>query len=229
MRVAHFEEQRREMIAAIRLIAEHLGDEIGKTALDDRVLRAMAKVPRHEFVPIEVQPYAYLNRPLPIGFEKTISQPLMVAVMTDLLELKPDDAVLEIGTGLGYQSAVLAELAGSVYTVEIIDELAQRAVQRLKREGYTNTEVRVGNGYFGWPEHAPFDKVIVTAAPDLIPPPLINQLKSGARMVIPVGLPDAQKLVVVDKDVNGRIKTKEIMQVLFSLLEGPDEPAFRAS
>ena len=229
MRVAHFEEQRREMIAAIRLIAEHLGDEIGKTALDDRVLRAMAKVPRHEFVPVEVQPYAYLNRPLPIGFDKTISQPLMVAVMTDLLELKPDDAVLEIGTGLGYQSAVLAELAGSVYTVEIIDELAQRAVQRLKREGYTNTEVRVGNGYFGWPEHAPFDKVIVTAAPDLIPPPLINQLKFGGRMVIPVGLPDAQQLVVVDKDVNGRIKTKEIMQVLFSLLEAPDEPIFRAS
>ena len=178
---------------------------------------------------MQLQPYAYLNRPLPIGFDKTISQPLMVAVMTDLLELKPDDVVLEIGTGLGYQSAVLAELAGRVYTVEIIDELAQRAVQRFKQEGYTNVEVRVRNGYFGWPEHAPFDKVIVTAAPDLIPPPLINQLKSGARMVVPVGLPDAQKLVVVDKDVNGRIKTKEIMQVLFSLLEGPDEPAFRAS
>jgi protein-L-isoaspartate(D-aspartate) O-methyltransferase len=229
MSVAYFEDQRREMIAAIRVIAKHLIAEIGKTALDDRVVRAMAKVPRHEFVPIEVQPYAYLNRPLPIGFDKTISQPLMVAVMTDLLELKPDDVVLEIGTGLGYQSAVLAELAGKVYTVEVIDDLAQRAVQRLKQEGYTNVAVRVGNGYFGWPEHAPFDKVIVTAAPDLIPPPLINQLKSGARMVIPVGLPDAQKLVVVDKDVNGRIKTKEIMQVLFSLLEGPDEPAFRAS
>ena len=217
------------MIAAIKVIARHLVAEIGKTALDDRVLRAMAKVPRHEFVPIELQPYAYLNRPLPIGFDKTISQPLMVAVMTDLLELKPDDVVLEIGTGLGYQSAVLAELAGRVYTVEIIDELAQRAVQRFKQEGYTNVEVRVRNGYFGWPEHAPFDKVIVTASPDLIPLPLINQLKSGARMVIPVGLPDAQHLVVVDKDVNGRIKTKEIMQVLFSLLEGPDEPAFRAS
>jgi len=229
MSVAQFEGQRREMIAAIRVIAEHLVAEVGKTALDDRVLRAMAKVPRHEFVPLEVQPYAYLNRPLPIGFDKTISQPFMVAVMTDLLELKTDDVVLEIGTGLGYQSAVLAELAGRVYTVEIVDELAQRAVQRLKREGYTNVEVRVGNGYFGWPEHAPFDKVIVTAAPDLVPPPLINQLKAGARMVIPVGLPDAQKLVVVDKDVNGRIKTKEIMQVLFSLLEGPDEPAFRAS
>ena len=229
MSVAHFEEQRREMVAAIRVIAEHLVTEIGKAALDDRVLSAMAKVPRHEFVPLEVQPYAYLNRPLPIGFDKTISQPLMVAVMTDLLEVKPDDVVLEIGTGLGYQAAMLAELGGKVYTVEIIDELAQRAVQRLKREGYTNIEVRVGNGYFGWPEHAPFQKMIVTAAPDLIPPPLINQLKAGGRMVIPVGLPDAQRLVVVDKDMNGRVRTREIMQVLFSMLEGPDQPAFRPS
>jgi protein-L-isoaspartate(D-aspartate) O-methyltransferase len=229
MSIAYFEEQRREVIAAIKVIAQHLVAEIGKGALDDRVLRAMAKVPRHEFVPLEVQPYAYLNRPLPIGFDKTISQPLMVAVMTDLLELKPDDVVLEIGTGMGYQSAVLAELAGSVYTVEIIDELAQRAVQRLKRERYTNVEVRVGNGYFGWPEHAPFDKVIVTAAPDLMPPPLINQLKAGGRMVIPVGLPDAQQLVVTEKDMNGRVRTKEVMRVLFSLLEEPDQTAFRAS
>src|SRR2546430_10528171 len=135
MSVAYFEDQRREMIAAIRVIAKHLVAEIGKTALDDRVLRAMAKVPRHEFVPIEVQPYAYLNRPLPIGFDKTISQPLMVAVMTDLLELKPDDVVLEIGTGLGYQAAVLAELASRVYSVEIIDQLAQRAIRRLKKKG----------------------------------------------------------------------------------------------
>jgi protein-L-isoaspartate(D-aspartate) O-methyltransferase len=138
MSVAQFAEQRRQMIAAVRMIAEHLVAETGKTALDDRVLTAMTKVPRHEFVPLEVQPYAYLNRPLPIGFDKTISQPLMVAVMTDLLDVKPDDVALEIGTGLGYQSAVLAELAGKVYTVEVIDELAQQAVQRLKREGYTN-------------------------------------------------------------------------------------------
>src|SRR6516165_511741 len=143
MRVAHFEEQRREMVAAIRVIAEHLVTEIGKAALDDRVLSAMAKVPRHEFVPLEVQPYAYLNRPLPIGFDKTISQPLMVAVMTDLLEVKPDDVVLEIGTGLGYQSAVLAELAGKVYSIEVIDELAQGAARRLKRQGYINVDVRV--------------------------------------------------------------------------------------
>jgi protein-L-isoaspartate(D-aspartate) O-methyltransferase len=229
MNAEYFEKQRREMLAAVRAISAHMAAEAGKTALDERVLRAMAKVPRHEFVPFEVQEYAYLNRPIPIGFDKTISQPLMVAVMTDLLELKPDDAVLEIGTGLGYQAAVLAELAGRVYSVEIIDELAQRAIQRLKRQGYTNVEVRVGNGHIGWPKHAPFDKVIVTAAPDLIPPPLINQLRAGGRMVIPVGLPGAQQLVVAEKDLNGRVTTKEIMPVLFSVLEGSDQPAFRAS
>ena len=229
MSVAHFEQERQEMIAAIRVIAEHLADEIGKAALDDWVLRAMAKVPRHEFVPVEVQDYAYLNRPLPIGFDKTISQPLIVAVMTDLLDVKPDDTVLEIGTGLGYQSAVLAELAGKVYSVEIIDELAQATVQRLKRRRYTNIAVRVGNGYYGWPEHAPFDKVIVTAAPDLIPLPLINELKSGGRMVMPVGLPEAQQLVLAEKDLSGKFTMKEIMPVLFSRLEEPDQAAFRAS
>jgi protein-L-isoaspartate(D-aspartate) O-methyltransferase len=229
MSAQYFEEQRRQMIAAIRANTDQVAAQIGKAALDKRVLSAMAKVPRHEFVPVEVQPYAYQNTPLPIGFDKTISQPLMVAVMTDLLELKPDDVVLEIGTGLGYQAAVLAELAGRVYSVEIIDELAQRAVQRLKRQGYTNIKVRVGNGYSGWPEHAPFDKLIVTAAPDLIPPPLINQLKAGGRMVIPVGLPNAQQLVLGEKDLNGRVKTKEIMGVMFSLLEGSDQPTFRAS
>ena len=229
MRAKFFEEQRQEMVAAIRAIAEHIAAELGKTALDERVLKAMAKVPRHEFVPVEVQQYAYLNRPIPIGFDKTISQPMMVAVMTDLLELKPDDMVLEIGTGLGYQAAVLAQLASRVYSVEIIDELAQRARQRLKRQGYTNVEVRIGNGYTGWPNHAPFDKVMVTAAPDLIPPPLINQLKTGGRMVIPVGLLGAQQLVVVEKDLNGKVTTKEIMPVLFSVLEGSEQPVFRAS
>jgi len=153
----------------------------------------------------------------------------MVAAMTHLLELKANDVVLEIGTGLGYQAAVLAELAGRVYSVEIIDVLAQGAVQRLKGQGYTNVAVRVGNGYSGWPEHAPFDKVIVTAAPDLIPPSLINQLKAGGRMVIPVGLPEAQQLVVAEKDLRGKFMMKEIMPVLFSQLERSDEPSFRAS
>ena len=223
MSVDYFEVQRRQMVAAIRAITDHIGAQIGKSTLGNRVLQAMAKVPRHEFVPVENHPYAYANIPVPIGFDKTISQPLMVALMTDLLELKPDDVVLEIGTGLGYQSAVLAELASRIYSVEIIEELAQRAVPRLKRQGYTNVVVRVGNGYSGWPEHAPFDKVIVTAAPDLIPPSLINQLKAGGRMVIPLGLPDAQQLVVAEKDLNGRITTKEFMPVRFSLLEGAEE------
>ncbi len=229
MSVDYFEEQRREMMALIRASTDRVTARMDKTALDELVLAAIGKVPRHQFVPVEVQQYAYLNTPVPIGFDKTISQPLMVAVMTDLLELKPDDVVLEIGTGLGYQAAVLAELAGRVYSVEIIEELAQQAVQRLKRQGYSNVEVRVGNGYSGWPEHAPFDKVIVTAAPDLIPPPLINQLKAGGRMVIPVGLPDAQQLVLAERDLSGRITMKEIMPVLFSLLEGSDEPAIRVS
>ena len=217
------------MVAGIRVITNHIGAEISKSALDNRVLQAMAKVPRHEFVPVEVQQYAYLNRPLPIGFDKTISQPLMVAMMTDLLELKPNDVVLEIGTGLGYQAAVLAELSERVYSVEIIDELAQRAVQRLKRQGFTNVAVRIGNGYSGWPEYAPFDKMIVTAAPDLIPPPLINQLKAGGRMVIPIGLAGSQQLAVADKDLNGRVTIKQVMPVLFSKFEETDEPAFRAS
>jgi protein-L-isoaspartate(D-aspartate) O-methyltransferase len=161
--------------------------------------------------------------------ERVFRIDFFVAMMTDLLELKPNDVILEIGTGLGYQAAVLAELAGKVYSVEIIDELGQRAIQRLKRQGYSNVEVRIGNGYSGWPEHAPFDKVIVTAAPDLIPPPLINQLKSGGKMVIPVGLPEAQQLVVAERDLHGRFTMKEIMPVLFSKFEGNDEPAFRAS
>jgi len=229
MSVEFFEEQRRQLLAVIRANTDRIAAEIGKPALDERVLGVMVKVPRHEFVPVEVQQYAYLNAPVPIGFDKTISQPLMVAVMTDLLELKPNDVVLEIGTGLGYQAAVLAELAGRVCSVEIIEELAKQAVQRLKRQGYTNVAVRVGNGYSGWPEHAPFDKVIATAAPDLIPPPLINQLKAGGRMVIPVGLPDVQQLVVANKDLNGRVTIKEVMPVRFSLFEGTDEPASRAS
>jgi protein-L-isoaspartate(D-aspartate) O-methyltransferase len=153
------------MLATIRAYASYFMALTGKTGFNDRVLKALGTVPRHEFVPVEVQPYAYENMPLPIGFGKTISQPFMVAVMTDLLDLQPKDTVLEIGTGLGYQAAVLAELCGGVYSVEVIDELARRAVKQLKRQGYTNIEVRVGNGYSGWPEHAPFDKVIVTDLP----------------------------------------------------------------
>ena len=219
MPAADFEVLRRQMLAEISAAAVHVGSLIGKATLDERVMTAMGKVPRHEFVPVELQPYAYANLPLPIGFNKTISQPLIVALMTDLLDISADDAVLEIGTGLGYQAAILAQLAREVYSIEIIEELGQQAKQRLRREGCTNVELKIANGYHGWSEHAPFDRVIVTAAPDLIPPPLIHQLKNGGKMVIPAGLPDAQQLVLVDKDGNGRVTMREILQVRFSQLE----------
>jgi protein-L-isoaspartate(D-aspartate) O-methyltransferase len=221
MSTEYFAARRQDMLAEIAASTFHVSSQVGKAALDERVMGAMGKVLRHEFVPIELQPYAYANLPLPIGFDKTISQPFIVALMTDLLDIHAEDVVLEIGTGLGYQAAILAELARKVYSIEIIEELAQQAKQRLSRQGYTNIELRIANGYHGWPEHAPFDKVIVTAAPDLIPPPLIHQLKPGGKMVIPAGLPDAQQLVLVEKGPNGRTTTREILQVRFSQLEEP--------
>ena len=220
MRAEDLEALREHMLAVIAAGAFALRDTIGKSAFDERVMTAMGKVPRHEFVPIEVQPYAYANIPLPIGFEKTISQPFLVALMTDLLDIKADDSVLEIGTGLGYQAAILAQLARKVYSVEIIEELGQKAKQRLRQQGCSNVELKIANGYHGWSEHAPFDKVIVTAAPDLIPPPLIHQLKAGGKMVIPAGLPNTQQLILAEKLANGRMTMKEIVSVRFSQLEG---------
>jgi protein-L-isoaspartate(D-aspartate) O-methyltransferase len=170
MTADHFDVQRQHLMAEIRMHSQLTAPVTGKSDIDDRVMEAIAKVPRHEFVPVEVQQVAYANAPLPIGHGKTISQPFIVAIMTDLLELRRDDWVLEIGTGLGYQAAVLAELAGAVYSVELIEDLAKSAKRRLERQGYTNIRLRVGNGFHGWPEHAPFDKIIATAAPDLIPP-----------------------------------------------------------
>ena len=222
MRAEDLEILREHMLAVIAAIAFEQRDAIGKSALDERVMTAMGKVPRHEFVPIELQPYAYANIPLPIGFEKTISQPFIVALMTDLLDIKADDSVLEIGTGLGYQAAILAQLARKVYSVEIIEELAQNAKQRLRQQGYSNVELKIANGYFGWSEYAPFDKVIVTAAPDLIPPLLIHQLKAGGKMVVPAGLPNMQKLILAEKLTNGRMTMKEILSVRFSPLEGAE-------
>jgi protein-L-isoaspartate(D-aspartate) O-methyltransferase len=213
---------RRHMLAEVSAGAFQVRDSIGKAALDERVMTAMGKVPRHEFVPLELQPFAYANIPLPIGFGKTISQPFIVALMTDLLDVRADDTVLEIGTGLGYQAAILAQLARKVYSIEIIEELGQQAKQRLRRQNCTNVEIKIANGYHGWSEQAPFDKVIVTAAPDLIPPPLLHQLKTGGKMVIPAGLPDAQQLILVEKRDNGRIATKEILPVRFSQLEDTD-------
>src|SRR6201997_5369382 len=220
MRAEDLEALREHMLAVIAAGAFALRDTIGKSAFDERVMTAMGKVPRHAFVPIELQPYAYENIPLPIGFAKTISQPFIVALMTDLLDIKADDSVLEIGTGLGYQAAILAQLARKVYSVEIIEELGQAAKQRLRQQGCSNVELKIANGYHGWSEHAPFDKMIVTAAPDLIPPPLIHQLKAGGKMVIPAGLPNTQQLILAEKLTSGRMMMKEILTVRFSQLEG---------
>jgi protein-L-isoaspartate(D-aspartate) O-methyltransferase len=210
---------RQRMLAEISAQAVFACARLGKAALSRRVMDAMGRVPRHEFVPMELRTYAYADTPLPIGFGKTISQPFIVAVMTDLLDVQSTDTVLEIGTGLGYQSAVLSLLAQRVYSVELIEELAAQARHRLARQGLANVEVRIGNGCNGWPEHAPFDKVIVTAAPELIPSALIYQLKPGGRMVIPAGLRDEQQLILVQRDAGGSVSTKEIFAVMFSLLE----------
>ena len=215
---------RQHMIMEIAATTVMVGERIGKYNLGPRVMEVMGNVARHEFVPLELQPYAYLDRPLPIGYDKTISQPFIVALMTDLLQVGSQDVVLEIGTGLGYQSAVLAALARKVYSIEIVEPLAEQAVKRLARAGCANVEVRVGNGYNGWPEHAPFDRIIATAAPDLIPAPLINQLKPGGRMVLPAGLPDSQQLILIEKSAtDGKLTTREILPVRFSELEGADQ------
>jgi protein-L-isoaspartate(D-aspartate) O-methyltransferase len=158
MRAEDLEVLREDMLAVIAAGAFALRDTIGKNAFDERVMTAMGKVPRHEFVPIELQRYAYANIPLPIGFEKTISQPFIVALMTDLLDIRADDSVLEIGTGLGYQTAILAQLARKVYSVEIIEELGQQAKKRLRRQGYSNVELKIADGYHGWSEHAPLTR-----------------------------------------------------------------------
>jgi protein-L-isoaspartate(D-aspartate) O-methyltransferase len=218
-----FDTLRQQMVAQITAQTIFLTARLGKASLDRRVLDVLTQVPRHEFVRLELQPLAYADMPLPSGYDKTISQPFIVALMTDLLNLQPTDTVLEIGTGLGYQAAILAELADAVYSVEIIEELSLEARQRLARQGYTNVDLRVGDGRAGWREHAPFDKIIVTAAPDLVPPTLLYQLKPGGRMVIPAGLPETQQLLLVEKDLKGMARTREILPVRFSLLEDPEE------
>ncbi len=214
--VAMMLEQLVEVVAAH---ARHAREQIGRDRLDDRVMAAMGRIPRHTFVPAELVAYAYADQPLPIGFDKTISQPFIVALMTDLLDLQPTDRVLEIGTGLGYHAAVLASLAAHVYSVEIVEELGTEARRRLDSLGIHNVEARIGNGQYGWPEHGPFDKIVVCAASDLVPAGLLSQLKPGGRMVAPTGLPDNQSLTLVEKDMAGRIRTREILPVRFALLE----------
>lgn len=205
-----FHQARKEMVA--RQIR-------GRDINDKRVLDAMAKVERHHFVPREIIDLAYADRPLPIGEDQTISQPYIVALMTQLLKVDSADIILEIGTGSGYQAAILAELAAEVYSIEIIESLALRAESLLNRLGYENVHVRAGDGYQGWPAKAPFDGIIVTCAPDNIPKPLVDQLAEGGRMVIPVGDSNYQELVLLKK-TDGKILKEEIVPVRFVPMTG---------
>ena len=211
-----YAEQRRRLVDEIVLEMKATSHDTGIDRLRDSVLRAMHTVPRHRFVPPALAAESYRNEPLPIGLGQTISQPFIVALMTELLDPRPDARVLEIGTGSGYQAAVLAECVAKVYTIEIVAPLGERAREVLSGLGYRNVEVRIGDGYKGWPEAAPFDAIIVTAAPDHVPQPLIEQLAPRGRMVIPVGSRHgAQDLLVITKDAEGRAVTKRTIEVRF--------------
>jgi protein-L-isoaspartate(D-aspartate) O-methyltransferase len=209
--------ERARMVTTIEAHAKQASTTLGRNYIAPEVLKAVSAVPRHEFVPDGLRGDAYADRPLPIGYGQTISQPFIVALMTDLARVGSDHAVLEVGTGSGYQAAVLAHLARRVYTIEIVPGLADSAATRLQRLGYTNVVARTGDGYYGWEEAAPFDSIVVTAAASQIPPPLIRQLKPEGRMVIPVGAPFAvQYLVLVERDPdNGRVTTRQLLPVRF--------------
>ena len=200
------------------MVAEQLSSP-GRDITNARVLVAMGKVPRHEFVPERLRHEAYRDSPLPIGHNQTISQPYIVAFMTEQLDPKPTDRVLEVGTGSGYQSAVLAEMVAEVYTIEIIEDLAKRAEADLKRLGYTNVHVRTGDGYSGWPSAKPFDAVIVTCAPEKVPEPLIDQLKDGGRMIVPVGPTWNQQLVLLHKH-GDKLERRAVLPVRFVPMTG---------
>ena len=208
-----------EFAAARKQMVEQQLSAPGRDIKDPRVLKAMATVPRHEFMPESVRKYAYADGASPIGYDQTISRPFIVAFMTEQLDPKPTDRVLEIGTGSGYQAAVLSLLVAEVYTIEIVEPLAKRAEADLKRLGYDNVKVLAGDGYKGWPEHAPFDAIIVTCAPDQVPQPLVDQLKDGGRMIIPVGPADDQQLYLLRK--NGqKIERQAVLPVSFVPMTG---------
>ena len=213
----------KQMIADIESEVAFTRHLIGKNKLAPEVIAAMRQTAREEFVPADLQAYAYDNGPLPIGDGQTISQPYMVALMTDLLQPEQEHCVLEIGTGSGYQTAILSQLVKQVYTIELIKELGEAAAERLKRLNYRNIETRIGNGYLGWPEHSPYDAIIVTAAASHIPQALTQQLKPGGRMVIPVGLPYMhQELMLIEKDDENNTHVKDILGVAFVPLQESD-------
>ncbi len=210
------EARRAQMVSVIEAYGRGVAAEIGRKGIDDRVLEVMRTVPRDRFVADWLQDSAYDDRPLPIGHGQTISQPFIVALMTDLLDAEPEDVVLEIGTGSGYQAAVLAHLVDRVCTIEIIPALGESAAERLEQLGYGNIRTMIGDGYYGWPDCGPFDGIVVTAAASQVPPPLIAQLKTGGRMVIPVGGPFAlQHLMLVEKRPDGGILTRQMLPVRF--------------
>ena len=211
----NFEQARSALVDELREYSLR-SETYGTPPLSESILDVLGRVPRHEFVPDSQKRYAYENRPLPIGAGQTISQPYIVALMTDLAGIEAQERVLEIGTGSGYQAAVLAELANEVYTIEIVEMLGQRAAADIERLGYENVTVRIGDGYAGWPERAPFDAIIVTAAPDEVPQPLIEQLAIGGRMVIPVGPEyEVQVLQLLTKEADGAVRVENISAVRF--------------
>ena len=208
--------ERQDLLKEIEAMARETGAETGRAVFGEPVMAAMAKVPRHRFVSAAYGPLSYANRPLPIGHGQTISQPYIVALMTELLDIKPGDSVLEIGTGSGYQAAVLAELVKQVYSIEIIEPVGKSAAALLQQLEYRNVETRIGDGYIGWPEQAPFDAIIVTAAAPQVPPALVAQLKPGGRMVIPVGAEgEVQFLHVMVKQADGSISAQRSLPVRF--------------
>jgi protein-L-isoaspartate(D-aspartate) O-methyltransferase len=216
-----FEDRRARLTEEIRRDVAETRAYTGRGELDRRVLDAIGTVPRHQFVPESLAGSAYDNRPLPIGHGQTISQPYIVALMTDLLDVEPGDRVLEVGTGSGYQAAVLAQMGVDVYSLEIIEPLGREARQRLFELGYTKARTRIGDGYYGWPDHAPFDAIVVTAAAGQIPPPLVQQLKPGGVMVIPVGARfQVQQLTLVEKAEDGTVTTRQLLPVRFVPLTG---------
>ena len=216
-----FAAMRVDMVRVIRLHIASAAEETGVSELDSWILEAMRQVPRHAFVPDQVKLFAYFDTPLPLGFEQNISQPFIIALMTQLAKVKEGDVVFETGTGAGYHAAILSKRAARVNSLEVVGALAEAAREALRRAGIDNAEVRVGDGYYGWPERGPYDAIIVKEAVNHIPPPLLNQLKPGGRLVIPIGLLDTfQHLSVVEKSQDGQLTIRKVLPVRFTPLQG---------
>jgi protein-L-isoaspartate(D-aspartate) O-methyltransferase len=210
---------RRHMVEVIDIEFDLLSEETGRPRIGDRLRTALLKVPRHLFAPLELAAVAYRDTPLPIGFNKTISQPFIAALLIDLLDVEPSDSILEVGTGLGYQAALLAELAGHVWSVEVVEEFIEVAQSRMDALDYANVTLRIGDGSRGWPDAAPFDKILVTAAAEEAPQALLHQLKAGGKLVIPLGGDEAQQITLFEKDADGEVTAREIMPAKFTQLE----------